>query len=70
MLESWMLSKLEPLNGSPLIIMRDPQRMIQRGAHVVDGWPSKMATRGAIAPRIDRWLPGNDPARGKARIEM
>jgi hypothetical protein len=33
-----MLSKLEPLNDSHLIILRDPQRMIQRGAHVVDGW--------------------------------
>ena len=38
MLDSWMLSKLEPINGCPLIILRDPQRMILRGAHVVDGW--------------------------------
>jgi len=38
MLETWILSKIEPLKSSPLIIMRDPQRMIQRGAHVVDGW--------------------------------
>jgi len=38
MIESWILSKLEPLNGCSLIILRDPQRMILRGAHVVDGW--------------------------------
>ena len=38
MLESWILSKIEPLKGSPLILLRDPQRMIQRGAHVIDGW--------------------------------
>ena len=38
MIESWILSKLEPLNGAPLILLRDPQRMIQRGARVVDGW--------------------------------
>jgi hypothetical protein len=38
MLDSWILSKLEPLVGSPLIILRDPQRMIVSGARVVDGW--------------------------------
>jgi hypothetical protein len=41
MLDSWMLSKLEPLNGCPLIILRDPQCMILRGAHVVDGWAAE-----------------------------
>lgn len=38
MLSSWILSKLDPLIGTPLIILRDPQRMIQRGAQAVDGW--------------------------------
>jgi len=38
MLEEWILSKIEPLEGAPLIILRDPQRMIRPGAHVVDGW--------------------------------
>ena len=46
MLESWMLSKLEPLNDSPLIILRDPQRMILRGAHVVDGWAEQNGYKG------------------------
>lgn len=38
MLEQWILSKIDPLVRAPLIILRDPQRMIQPGAHVVDGW--------------------------------
>ena len=38
MIEQWILDKLEPLKPAPLIILRDPQRMILRGAHVVDGW--------------------------------
>ena len=38
MLEVYILQKLEALKGSPLIILRDPQRMIQRGARAVDGW--------------------------------
>ena len=38
MIEQWILSKIEPLKPAPLIILRDPQRMIQAGAHVVDGW--------------------------------
>lgn len=38
MIDSWILSKLEPLTGHPVIILRDPQRMIVQGAHVVDGW--------------------------------
>lgn len=38
MVEQWILRKIEPLNGDPLIILRDPQRMIQAGARVVDGW--------------------------------
>lgn len=38
MVESWILGKIEPLKGDPLIILRDPQRMIQSGARVVDGW--------------------------------
>ena len=38
MLESWIISKLEALNGAPILILRDPQRMILRGAQAVDGW--------------------------------
>lgn len=38
MLESWILSKLDPLRPAPLIILRDPQRMIQPGAYAVHGW--------------------------------
>ncbi len=38
MIEEWVLEKIEPLKKEPLIILRDPQRMIQPGAHVVDGW--------------------------------
>lgn len=38
MLESWILSKLEPCKQSRMIILRDPQRMIRPGARAVDGW--------------------------------
>ena len=38
MIEQWILEKIEPHKRAPLIILRDPQRVIQPGAHVVDGW--------------------------------
>lgn len=38
MIEQWILEKIEQLAGKNVIIMRDPQRMIISGAHVVDGW--------------------------------
>lgn len=38
MIEQWILDKIEPHKRAPLILLRDPQRMIQPGAHVVDGW--------------------------------
>ena len=38
MIEDWVLSKLGPLIGAPLTILRDPQRMIVLGEVVVDGW--------------------------------
>lgn len=38
MIEQWILDKIEAHRRVPLIILRDPQRMIQPGAHVVDGW--------------------------------
>jgi hypothetical protein len=38
MLDQWILSKLDPLRPAPLIVLRDPQRMIQPGAYVVHGW--------------------------------
>jgi hypothetical protein len=38
MLETYILSKLELIKNSSLIILRDPQRMIRPGARAVDGW--------------------------------
>ena len=38
MIEQWILDKIEPHRRAPLIILRDPQRMIKPGAQVVDGW--------------------------------
>ncbi len=38
MIEQWILNKIDPLKKKRLIILRDPQRMIRPGAHVVDGW--------------------------------
>ncbi len=35
MIEPWILSKLNPLTGDTVIILRDPQRMIVSGAHAV-----------------------------------
>lgn len=38
MLEQWILEKLEPHKAASVLIVRDPQRMIQSGAEAVDGW--------------------------------
>ena len=38
MIEQWIPHKSEPLKQERLIIIHDPQRMIQPGARVVDGW--------------------------------
>jgi hypothetical protein len=38
MIESWILTKIEPLRNEPFIILRDPQRMLKPGDFVVDGW--------------------------------
>jgi len=38
MIEEWILSKIEPLKPASPIILRDPQRILQSGTHVVDGW--------------------------------
>ena len=38
MIEPWIFSKLDLLKSRRLIILRDPQRMIQKGAYAVDGW--------------------------------
>jgi hypothetical protein len=38
MIEQWILNKLEPLKNKPIILLRDPQRMILAGARAVDGW--------------------------------
>ena len=40
-IESWILAKIDPLKPAPMIILRDPQRIIQRGAFVVDGWAER-----------------------------
>ncbi len=41
MLEQWIVDQLEPLAPRPLVIVRDPQRMIQKGAFAVDGWAER-----------------------------
>jgi hypothetical protein len=38
MIDQWILAKIEPRKNDPLLILRDPQRMLQPGARVVDGW--------------------------------
>lgn len=38
MLQQWVIDQLNPLKGEKLIILADPQRMIQSGAQAVDGW--------------------------------
>ncbi|MEZ4863526.1 MAG: hypothetical protein R3C14_19560 [Caldilineaceae bacterium] len=38
MIEEWILQKIEPLKPASPIIVRDPQRILQRGAQVIDGW--------------------------------
>lgn len=38
MIEQWVLEKIEPLKQNRLIILRDPQRILQPGAHAVHGW--------------------------------
>ncbi|HAJ37909.1 MAG TPA: hypothetical protein DCL15_19740 [Chloroflexi bacterium] len=41
MLEAWILEKIEPHRTAPLVIVCDPQRMIQSGAVAVDGWAER-----------------------------
>jgi hypothetical protein len=38
MIEPWILSKLDFIKPAPLIIVRDPLRMLQHGARAVHGW--------------------------------
>ena len=38
MIEEWILGKIDSHRDAPLLILRDPQRMIQPGAQAVDGW--------------------------------
>ena len=38
MIEQWVIDRLNPLKDEKLIILADPQRMIQAGARAVDGW--------------------------------
>ncbi len=38
MIEDWIISKIEAFKPAPLIIVRDPGRIIRPGARAVDGW--------------------------------
>jgi hypothetical protein len=38
MMSEWIKQKLDPLVGEPLIILKDPQRLIRRGDFIVHGW--------------------------------
>jgi hypothetical protein len=38
MIEDWILAKIDPLKPAPLIIVRDPGRIIRPGARAIDGW--------------------------------
>ena len=55
MIDSWMLSKLTPLNCSPLIILRDPQRLSQRGDFALSG----CATGSRLRQEVAWGKPGN-----------
>jgi len=37
-LEQWILDQVSPLSPASPVILRDPQRVIRKGAWVVDGW--------------------------------
>lgn len=52
MIDAWVLKKLDLLRKEPLIILRDPQRMIRRGAPAVDGWAEQ-------AGFLVLWVSGN-----------
>lgn len=38
MLTNWIMTKLAPLQEEPVIILKDPQRMIRKGAFELDAW--------------------------------
>jgi len=38
MIDQWILEKIEPLKPASPIILQDPQRILEAGTHVVDGW--------------------------------
>ena len=52
MIEDRDLSKLGPLIGAPLIILRDPQRMIVTGAVVVNGWAEENDYAAVVAANL------------------
>lgn len=50
MIESWILEKLDAWGQVPMVILRDPLRMIRAGARTVCGWIEENETR---VPRKD-----------------
>lgn len=40
-ISGWIESQIEPLKGEPIIIVRDPQRMVRQGDYMLDGWAEK-----------------------------
>lgn len=38
MIADWILRQIEPLKREALVIVRDPQRMVQQGNYILDGW--------------------------------
>ncbi len=66
MLDAYILTKLEPLKDERMILLRDPQRMIQRGARAVDGWGEEngftvLFCSGNLALRERLRAMGSDP---------
>jgi hypothetical protein len=47
-LEEWAIAMLDPLKDERRIVLRDPQRMIQRDARAVDGWADEKGFQALI----------------------
>lgn len=37
-ISNWIERQIEPLKHEPIIIVRDPQRMVRQGDYILDGW--------------------------------
>jgi len=68
MIESWILSKLTPLLGRPVIILRDPQRMIISSVEAVDGWGKNMWI--LPARLVEQWIARTDASPWERRIQQ